>query len=209
MPLRIAQAVDPAIGQSARADYFVVVTGGLDLDRTIQTALGPAHPIHLLDVYRDRITFPEQPRVIEAQYRKWQPHGATWVGIESLFYQSALIQTLIRRGTVPCRPVDRRLGQRLSPDKETRAAAAQTWYEQGRIFHPTRAPWLEDFESELLAFPRGEHDDQVDAWVDVIQLLTLGWTQLRDEPLYHSFGVDQYQRADDSGLYGELGIMEG
>jgi phage terminase large subunit-like protein len=32
------------------------------------------------------------------------------------------------------------------------------------VFFPEKAPWLEDLENELLAFP-GRHDDQVDALI--------------------------------------------
>jgi hypothetical protein len=35
---------------------------------------------------------------------------------------------------------------------------------------PVEAPWLADFENELLAFPNGRNDDQVDAL-----LLFLDW----------------------------------
>jgi phage terminase large subunit-like protein len=28
---------------------------------------------------------------------------------------------------------------------------------------PNKAPWLEDLRAEVLAFPNGRHDDQVDA----------------------------------------------
>jgi hypothetical protein len=31
------------------------------------------------------------------------------------------------------------------------------------LYVPTRAPWFESFRSELLSFPAGKHDDQVDA----------------------------------------------
>lgn len=37
------------------------------------------------------------------------------------------------------------------------------------MFLPTSAPWLRDFETELLSFPDGRHDDQVDT---VSQFLT-------------------------------------
>lgn len=33
----------------------------------------------------------------------------------------------------------------------------------GQVWLPTDAPWLGDLERELLAFPNGRHDDQVDA----------------------------------------------
>jgi hypothetical protein len=30
------------------------------------------------------------------------------------------------------------------------------------VWHREGAPWLTDYEDELLSFPRGKHDDQVD-----------------------------------------------
>jgi phage terminase large subunit-like protein len=35
--------------------------------------------------------------------------------------------------------------------------------EAGSVLFPSKAPWLSDFISELLAFPSGRHDDQVDS----------------------------------------------
>ena len=37
------------------------------------------------------------------------------------------------------------------------------------VFLPKDAPWLDEFRCELLAFPHGRHDDQVDA---LSQLMT-------------------------------------
>jgi phage terminase large subunit-like protein len=34
--------------------------------------------------------------------------------------------------------------------------------EAGQVFFPAEARWLEDLENELLAFPHGRNDDQVD-----------------------------------------------
>ena len=39
------------------------------------------------------------------------------------------------------------------------------------LYVPAGAPWLADFRGELLAFPVGRHDDQVDAIGLVGQLL--------------------------------------
>ena len=47
--------------------------------------------------------------------------------------------------------------------KEARAAVQANKMEGGRVLLPTRATWLSDFEAELLAFPGGRHDVQVDA----------------------------------------------
>jgi hypothetical protein len=35
-------------------------------------------------------------------------------------------------------------------------------YEVGMVYHREGAPWLTDYEDELLSFPRGKNDDQVD-----------------------------------------------
>lgn len=199
MSLRIVQAVDPAIGLTHRADYFVMATVGMEW--AIQ-----GRPIFILDIFRDRITFPEQPRVIESQFLKWQPFGAMYVAIESIFYQSALIQAMRIRGRVPIREINRRLGNRVSPDKETRAASLQARYEQGQIHHPPNAPWLDDFEEELLSFPRGEHDDQVDAVVDAVDALTLGPGWAQTAASYMDFVWDPSEAGDDTGLYADLGV---
>jgi predicted phage terminase large subunit-like protein len=52
--------------------------------------------------------------------------------------------------------------ERMSGDKATRADAAASQANIGRI-SMLRAPWNPAFIEELAAFPRGVHDDQVDA----------------------------------------------
>ena len=47
-------------------------------------------------------------------------------------------------------------------DKLSRLIAQSDRFAGGSVRLPKRAPWLEDFTAELLAFP-GRHDDQVDA----------------------------------------------
>ena len=48
-------------------------------------------------------------------------------------------------------------------DKVQRAWAAQPLQEAGQLWLPQRVPWLDDFVSELAAFPSGRWDDRVDA----------------------------------------------
>lgn len=56
-------------------------------------------------------------------------------------------------------------------DKETRASPASVQAEHGKI-RLVRGPWNEAFLAELEAFPRGAHDDQVDALSGAFNLLT-------------------------------------
>jgi predicted phage terminase large subunit-like protein len=50
-------------------------------------------------------------------------------------------------------------------DKRVRASRIEPLVESGLLYLPECAPWLGDFRSELLAFPAGRNDDQVDALV--------------------------------------------
>ena len=62
------------------------------------------------------------------------------------------------------------IGRHPKEGNEIRLSRHQGRFEAGRIFLPAEAPWLAEFESELLAFPNGRYDDQVDAL-----LLFLDW----------------------------------
>jgi predicted phage terminase large subunit-like protein len=42
-------------------------------------------------------------------------------------------------------------------------SVASAKIEAGQVFFPSRAPWLACLEEELLTFPHGRHDDQVDS----------------------------------------------
>ena len=48
-------------------------------------------------------------------------------------------------------------------DKITRMSAQSAKIESGGVYLPLLATWLKDFRTEVLAFPHGAHDDQVDS----------------------------------------------
>jgi len=48
-------------------------------------------------------------------------------------------------------------------DKDTRLAAQLAKIERGIVLIPRRADWLPELKRELLAFPNGRYDDQVDS----------------------------------------------
>lgn len=47
-------------------------------------------------------------------------------------------------------------------DKAIRAQAIRGRMSQGKVYLPRNAPWTKDLVTELLSFPAGKHDDQVD-----------------------------------------------
>ena len=68
----------------------------------------------------------------------------------------SLIQDLRRSGTYP-------IAIKPNADKVIRANAHTAKIEAGAVLVPQHAPWLEDFRREILAFPKGRHNDQIDA----------------------------------------------
>ncbi len=57
----------------------------------------------------------------------------------------------------------RPIGVKREGSKADRMTAQSAKIEAGHVYPPTAAPWLADFLFELLAFPHGRHDDQVDS----------------------------------------------
>jgi predicted phage terminase large subunit-like protein len=52
---------------------------------------------------------------------------------------------------------------RPTSDKVVRMSAQRARIEEGRVLLLETTPWLDDFRSEIMAFPNGRHDDQVDS----------------------------------------------
>ena len=123
---------------------------------------------HLLDVYRKRLEFPDLQRaVVELQRR----YNARAVVVEAIGSGASLCQNLRREHDVPwlrtLKPVT---------SKQHRASQQSVKFEQGRIHLPAHALWLTDLENELLSFPNGKHDDQVDSVVQFLAAVDLALT---------------------------------
>lgn len=69
-------------------------------------------------------------------------------------------------------------------DKTTRARPIQGRMEQGRVHFPRQAPWFQEMQNEMLAFPAGKHDDQVDAlaWIGQMILMLAPEREKRPPP---------------------------
>ena len=62
-----------------------------------------------------------------------------------------------------------------SGDKLTRARSIQARMRSGACKFDKETDWYQDFEDELLRFPRDKHDDQVDAWAYLGLMLDRMW----------------------------------
>lgn len=112
---------------------------------------------YLLDVERDRMTYTETRARLIRFRAKWS--RATAILVEAKANGDALIDDLaaVIPGIIPYDPGN------LS--KEARAELAAVYVEAGNVYLPDAryVPGVVDFEAELIAFPNGLHDDQVDS----------------------------------------------
>lgn len=108
----------------------------------------------LLDVYRAKLEFPDLRRRIEMEATR---AGAGLILIEEAGSGIQMIQDLKRSTGLKV------VGVIPKHDKATRLLSVTPMIERGRIAIPWGAPWLADFQRELMLFPNGKHDDQVDS----------------------------------------------
>jgi len=148
--LNISLGVDLAISEKETADYTAGAVMGRDREGIL----------HVLDVQRIRGSFSEQITFISQMAAKWKP---SIVAIEEVNYQKALIQQLSAQTSLNVR------GVKPISDKVSRFAPLEARYELGQIYHNRSLP--PEFESELLSFPVGAHDDQCDALAYAFQAL--------------------------------------
>jgi predicted phage terminase large subunit-like protein len=158
---------DTAQKTGERNDYSVFQCWGLGKD-------GIAY---LIDQARGKFEAPELEKVARAFWAKHSARNGGDQGNLSAMYVedktsgTGLIQQLGRgEDRVPVRPVQR------STDKYSRALDAIPSIAAGNVSVPHDAPWSKDFFAELLAFPNGTHDDQVDPLMDGITQLFFGST---------------------------------
>ncbi len=109
---------------------------------------------YLLEVVRERLEAPDLRRCLIDSMTLWAPHATL---VEETELGRSLVQEIHR--TTELRPLLR------APkfDKTARLLAQAARFEAGQVHVPREAPWLDCYLDELLKFPYGRHDDQVDA----------------------------------------------
>ncbi len=169
--LRYYCAWDLAIGQRERNDYSVGLVVAVDeYDR-----------LYVVDCVRGKWDGFELVERILDLYETWRP-GV--VGIEKGHIEMALGPFLEKRVR------ERRLNEAYfrdlktgRRDKEARARAIQGRMQQGMVYFPKEPLWVGPLIAELLRFPNGVHDDQVDALAWIGLMMTEFATYI--EPIEH------------------------
>lgn len=66
-------------------------------------------------------------------------------------------------------------------DKVVRMETEALAIEQGDVFIPAEAEWLETFRHEVVSFPMGKHDDQIDSMSQFLR-----WRKARNWQIQHA-----------------------
>jgi predicted phage terminase large subunit-like protein len=148
------------------SDYAVTSDGG---DYTVHIVVGvdADSRVYLLDLWRGQAASDRWIREWCRLVREWKPldwaeeTGQISSGLGPFIEQEARrSRAYVNREQFPTRA-----------DKQVRAQSIRGRMSMDGLYVPTSAPWYADFRAELLSFPAGKHDDQVDALGLVGQLL--------------------------------------
>lgn len=170
---QVVQSWDTANKPSELADYSVCTTWGLK---------GPN--FYLLNVLRKKLSFPDLKRAVVEQDRLFRPEV---ILIEDKASGTQLIQDLIEAG------VSHVTRYKPDGDKIMRLHAQTAAIENGFVHLPEEAHWLVDYISELILFPAGRHNDQVDSTAQA-----LAWSKQR----LPGWGFLEYMRQEAERVRG-------
>lgn len=140
---RIIHSWDTAIKTLNHHDYSVGLVWGECQDNH-----------YLIEAKRLHLEYPDLKRAILALAETHPPEA---ILIEDKASGQSLIQDLRRETHLPI------IALAPKQNKQLRMSSVTSFFEAGKIYLPKYSAWKTDYEAELLAFPTGTHDDQVDA----------------------------------------------
>lgn len=144
----IVQSWDTASKATQLSGYSVCTIWGIASKR-----------LYLLDVIRARFEYPEL-RATALALARGQHRGhrrPDIILIEDKASGQSLIQDMKQENVRNIEAVE------PDTDKITRMYAQTAVIANGHVLIPHQAPWLADYLQEMIAFPKGRHNDQVDS----------------------------------------------
>ena len=135
---------DLAVKTSAESDYTVMAVFSADTHGNI----------FVRDVVRTKCSTLQHIELLKELYSLWKPD---LIGIESVQYQYSLVETALAEG-LPVKALA------AKENKLMRFIPAAAKAEAAKLFFPFGASWLEPVQNEILAFPNSPHDDVVDCF---------------------------------------------
>lgn len=149
------------------SDYAVTADGG---DYTVHIVAGVDKDdnLYIVDLWRGQTDSLEWVESLLGMFRRHKPQ--IWAEEAGVILKS--MGPIINKRLMEERLYGTYRKQFTSAtDKPTRARSLQARMQMGKVFFPKSAPWLADLTAEMLTFPAGKHDDQVDAMALLSRML--------------------------------------
>jgi predicted phage terminase large subunit-like protein len=167
-------SIDAAFKDEDDNDYVVIQVWGKN-----------RADMYLIDQVRARMNFPATIQTIRNVVKKHP--DSTWKLIEDKANGSAIIATLHREigGIIAVNP---------EGGKVARVNAVSAYIESGNVYLPRNAEWVHDFVEEAASFPKGKHDDQIDAMSQALNRFIYfsgDFPEKEKEPLPFPFRTDE------------------
>lgn len=142
--------IDPAISLEKEADYTAMIMLGVDQYSNLL----------VLDIIREKMTPDDIINNIFYQHERWHPKA---VGLEDVAFQRTLKYTLQKEMRERKRFLNIIELKPHTRSKDQRIKGLQPQYANGKVLHNQDLVFNIYLEDELLRFPKGKHDDLIDA----------------------------------------------
>ena len=150
------------------ASDFAVTQDGGDYTCHLIVGIDPDDRMHVLDVWRKRTSAEAWIEAYCDLVLQWKPIEWAFEGGQIKSAVGPFLERRARERRAYCAP-------KIFPsrhDKSVRAQAIRGKMALDSLYVPIHAHWFPDFFSELLSFPAGKFDDQVDALSLIGQMQT-------------------------------------
>lgn len=154
-PMNWYMAVDPSY-EGEYSDYAAFVVAGMDY----------LQDMYVRHITRQKMTYRD---IIDEMFRLFNVYHPKQIALETIGAQKSIMYELNneqrRRGQwLPITEVKSR-----TKSKEERVRGLAPKYEFHHIFHIKECQQIDDLDYELIHFPRGKHDDVVDALATILE----------------------------------------
>lgn len=175
---------DLAISEEEKADFSVFVVAGVDEDKKL----------HIMNIIRERMDGREIVDTFLALQRAYDPVA---FGVEDMQISKSigpfLREEMVKQNCFISLVQLKHGGK----DKLTRARSIQARMRAHGVKFDKEEDWFFAFEQECLTFPRGKHDDQVDAFAYLGLMLQM----LVEAPtIYEQEEEEYYNEYNQSGM---------
>ena len=155
-PINWYMAIDPSM-EGPYSDYAAFVLVGMD----------SSQELYVRQVHRAKMNYAQIINLMFDWNEKYKPKR---IALETIATQKNIQYMLnneqkSRRKWLPVEEIKSR-----TASKESRIQALAPFYEFGRIHHIKQSHQIDELEYELLHFPKGAHDDVIDALATILEI---------------------------------------